>query len=224
MNDIKQSIQYLSQFMLPERFETLQRVVGMRTRHITVCLEDIYQSQNASAVLRSCDAFGLQDVHIVEERNSLSLNKDIVLGTDKWLTLKKYGKRYPNPSMEAINNLRRQGYRIIATNPSEGAATINNFDLEKGKAAIFFGTELTGLSNTVMEQADEFLHIPMYGFVESLNISVCAAVTVQSLTNKLRNSSIEWQLSEYERGELLLEWMKKSVKDSKNILQRQVKE
>ena len=156
-----QLIAYLSEFLKEERLEVLQRSLRFRTRYLTVCLEDIYQSQNASAVLRSCDAFGVQDVHIIEDKNKYQLNPMVARGSSKWLNLHKYNKG-DNPSLEAINSLREKGYRIVATSPHIGDTSLEDFDLTKGKAALVFGTELTGISSTVEQNADEFLKIPMH--------------------------------------------------------------
>ncbi len=219
----QQAISILTECASESRVAILQKVLAERTRHITVCLEDLYQAQNASAVLRSCEAFGVQDVHIVERRNTFTLHKDIVMGANKWLTLHKYKPhKYENPTREAITQLRDKGYRIVATTPHEGSVSLQELDLTKGKVALFFGTERTGLSEDALQGADEFMTVPMYGFVESLNISVCAAITLQNLTQRLRTDSVAWQLNPEERDELMLLWLKKSVRHSEEILKRQL--
>ncbi|MCK4543523.1 MAG: TrmH family RNA methyltransferase, partial [Spirochaetales bacterium] len=109
-------INYLIGFITPERHARMQAVLAKRTRYLTVVLEDLYQAHNASAVLRSCDGFGVQDVHIVEGRNSFRVNEEIALGTAQWLTLHRYKGRQNN-SREAVKTLRKQGYRIVATSP-----------------------------------------------------------------------------------------------------------
>ncbi len=213
----KQLIAYLSEFLKEERLEVLQSSLRFRTRYLTVCLEDIYQSQNASAVLRSCDAFGVQDVHIIEDKNKYQLNPMVTRGSSKWLNLYKYNNG-SNPSLDAINSLKEKGYRIVATSPHIGDTSLEDFDLTKGKAALIFGTELTGISSTVEQNADEFLKIPMHGFVESLNISVSAAIILHYLMLKLRNANISWQLSKDEQESLLLQWLKISIRESEKII------
>ncbi|MDR0661289.1 MAG: RNA methyltransferase [Prevotellaceae bacterium] len=214
-----QLIEYLSEFVKEERLEVLQSNLRFRTRYLTVCLEDIYQSQNASAVLRSCDAFGIQDIHIIEDKNKYQLNPMVTRGSSKWLDLHKYNKG-ENLSIDVINSLREKGYRIVATSPHIGDTSLEDFDLSKGKAALIFGTELTGISQIVEENADEFLKIPMYGFVESLNISVSAAVILHYLTLKLRNTNISWRLGKEEQESLLLQWLKLTIRESEKIIQR----
>ena len=216
---IKDLIQYLTGFATPERFELFNRIIANRTRYMTVALEDIYQAHNASAVLRSCDCFGVQDVHVIENSNEYNVSPDVAVGSDKWLNLYKYNE-LENNTLDAINKLKKNGYRIIATTPHTDDVDLNNFDIEKGKFALFFGAELPGLSDIVMDNADEYLKIPMYGFTESFNISVSAALTMHTLYNKLINSDVKWHVSTEEKEEIILEWLKKSIKSSDELLER----
>jgi len=214
----KELIKYLEQFTTNERIIQFNKVLENRTKYITIALEDIYQSQNASAVLRTSECFGLQNIHIIENKNEYQLNPDVVQGSSKWLNLKKFSNK-ENNTLEAIKKLKAQGYRIIATTPHTKDVSLEDFDIEKGKFALFFGTEGTGLSDEMMKSADEFLRIPMYGFTESFNISVSAAIILQHLVYKLRNSDIKWQLSDSEIDELKLEWLKKSIKSSTMLIE-----
>lgn len=211
-------INFLQQFTSKNRLAVFNKVIANRTRYITIVLEDIYQSQNASAVLRTSDCFGIQDIHIIENKNKYDINPDVALGSSKWVDLFRYNKN-ENNTLEAINNLRKKGYRIVATTPHIGDINLDNFDLKKGKVALFFGTELTGLSDLMIENADEYLKIPMYGFTESFNISVSAAIIIHHLTSKLRTSEINWQLSKHEYEELKLDWLKKTVKSSSMLIE-----
>lgn len=210
-------IEELSGFITQRRRERFERVLDFRTRYITIVLEDIYQSQNASAVLRTCECFGIQDVHIIENRNTYNLNPDVVLGATKWLNLRKYNSLGYN-SPEAMRDLRGKGYRIVATTLNEKAVPLPKFDLQAGKCALFFGTELTGLTDPVLEQADEFLKIPLYGFTESFNISVSAAIILNQLTMNLHQSDLSWRLSKDEREEQLLDWLKNSIRGGDRIV------
>lgn len=210
-------INFLEQFTSDNRSETFDKVIENRTRYITVALENIYQSHNASAVLRTADCFGIQNIHIIENNNKYDVNPEVALGSSKWLNLIRYNKT-ENNTLEAIHKMRDKGYRIIATTPHKGDVNLENFDLNKGKVALFFGTELTGLSDVVIENADEYLKIPMYGFTESFNISVSAAIILHYLTGKLRNSNINWQLDKHEKEELKLDWLIKSIKSSSMLV------
>lgn len=217
----KELIQYLSEFVTKERFSLFNKTIKERTQYLTVVLEDIFQPHNASAVLRSCDCFGVQDVHIIENKNEYSVNPDVALGSSKWLDLYKYNSE-KNNTLTAINSLKEKGYRIIATTPHTDDVNLEDFHIEKGKFALMFGSEQPGLSNIAMENADEFLKIPMSGFTESFNISVSAAICLHHLSWKLKQSDIEYKLSEPEQDEIILEWLKQSIKDSETIIRKYI--
>ena len=206
-------ILYLSQFVTPERIELYHRVLDERTRYFTVVLEDIYHSQNASAVVRSCDCFGVQDLHTIENRNEFNMSERVARGSDNLLTHRQYNTLGKNNSLEALTQLKSDGYRIVATTPRPGAVSLSDFDVCKGKFALVFGTEFTGISEIVAQQADEFLTIPMVGFTESLNISVSAAIIINHMATKIRQAeNINWKLNATEKEELLLEWIKQRIK------------
>ena len=209
-------LNYLSTLITPERLKLFDRIIEDRTRYITVVLEDIFQSQNASAVLRSCDCFGIQDVHIIENRNKFTLDTEVSLGSSKWLTMKKYNKK-ENNSLNAIKQLKKQGYKIVATTPHINDLELNNFNITSQKTALVFGSELPGVSEIIMNEADEFLKIPMYGFTESFNISVSAAIILHHLTLKMRNSEVKWHLNDVEKTEIKLQWLRNSIKKVKLI-------
>jgi tRNA (guanosine-2'-O-)-methyltransferase len=197
----------------------MQNIILHRTRYLTVVLEDIFQPHNASAVLRTCECFGIQDVHIIENKNQYTINPDVVMGSDKWITLVKYNSKIFNTQM-AINDLRKKGYRIIATTLSNKATPLDKFNPVDRPCAIFFGTELTGLSKEVLKQADEHLNIPIYGFTDSFNISVSVAIILHNLLDRIRSSEINWQLSDSEKEEVLLQWLKNSIKRSELLIEK----
>ncbi len=213
-------INYLSEFATPRRVQLFKTVAANRTRYITPVLEDIYQPQNASAVLRTCECSGIQDIHIIEERNRFQLNPDVELGAAQWLSMYKYNKPGGTNATDAIQNLKKNGYRIVATTPHGKDVSLDNFNLADGKVALLFGTELKGLTDQALSQADEFVRIPMTGFTESFNISVSVAIVTYTLMRELRNSYLPWKLSETEQKELVLEWLRKSIKDSELLEKR----
>ncbi len=204
-------LDYLSGFITPHKLKRFDEVIQQRTRYITVVLEDIYQPHNASAVLRTCDCVGVQDVHIIENQNTYTVNPDVALGSSKWLTLHKYSGN-ENNTPEAIHSLREKGYRIVATTPHKDDVTLQELSLENGPVALIFGTEMRGLTSSSLDLADEFMKIPMHGFTESFNISVSAALTLFYLTEKLRHSGINWRLSDEEITEVKLQWAREVVK------------
>jgi len=202
---------YLSVFITKRRMGRMEKVLGQRTRYLTVVLEDIYQSQNASAVLRSCECFGIQDVHIIENRYQFELNPEVVLGASKWLSLYRYGG-CSNNTIECLSQLKEKGYRLIATTPHKKEYKPANLPLDQ-KTALLFGTELEGLTADAIKMADGYLRIPMQGFTESFNISVSVAISLYHLTNRLRDSIKGWELDGEESSALLFEWMYKSVRN-----------
>ena len=207
----KELIKYLESFVSPRRVKLFNSNLLNRTRYITVALEDIYQLHNASAILRTCDCLGIQDAHIIENNNQYQLNSEISLGAEQWLSIFKYN-RSGNNTQKAIASLKKNGYRIVATSSHSKNTNLNAFDLSKGKVAFVFGTELSGITCTVEEMADELIKIPMYGFTESFNISVSAAILLFHFTTILRNSNIDWKISDEEKTEIKLDWLRKSIK------------
>lgn len=205
-------IEFLSEFVTAERLALFNKILSFRTNYLTVVLEDIYQTQNASAVVRSADCFGIQNVHVIENKHTFQVNPDVVRGASNWVTVNRYNRTEMN-TPEALQKLRRQGYRIVVASPHECDVNLEDFDLEKGKAAIVFGCERPGLTEWASKEADEFMKIPMVGFTESLNVSVSAAVVMHHLTHKLRNrSAIHWQLSDTDRQKEMLAWLRMSIK------------
>jgi len=216
----KKLLGYLSEVVNEQRLQLFERVIANRTNYISVVLEDIFQPQNASAVLRSCDCLGVQNIHIIENRNTFQVDTEVAMGSSKWLTMHTYNN-YGNNSLEALRHLKNSGYRIVATTPHSNDVELPDFDVSKGKFALVFGSELPGISETIKNEADEFLRIPMFGFTESYNISVSAAIILYSLTQKMRNTTgLNWQLTDEEITDIKIAWMKSTAKGSHLIEQR----
>lgn len=206
-------LEHLESFLSQRRRDLFQKVINQRTNHFTVATQDVYQLHNTSAVIRSCDVFGLQNIHVVEEVNKKKIDREIAMGAQKWVDINRY-----TSTKACIKTLREQGYKIVATSPHRGT-TLQDFDISH-RAALFFGTERDGLSEEVLQEAEVFIQIPMYGFTESLNISVSAAIILQHLTARLRQSDISWQLSEEEKLAKRFDWVQKNLKNSKEIIER----
>lgn len=210
----KQLFEYLQTFLTPRRKTLFEEVLSQRTRHFTVVTEDVYQLHNASAVMRSCEIFGIQDMHVIEGKFGNRVDSEIAMGAQKWVDL----YRYKN-TQECVEHLREKGYQIVATTPHNNSQYLHEFDV-KQKSAFFFGQEKYGLSPEILEQADSYLKIPMHGFTESLNISVSAAIVLQSLVTKMRTENITWQLQDSEKIEIEMDWTKKSIKSVTQIIER----
>lgn len=204
-------LDFLENILTDNRKEKFLKVLQNRTNHFTVAIEDVFQMHNASAVMRSCEVFGIQKLNVIEQRYGKSIDKEIAMGAQKWVDINSF-----DTVSACITDLRNKGYQIIATTPHENDCLLEDFDITK-PSALFFGTERDGLSEEILQQADGFLKIPMVGFTESLNISVSAAIILQNLSTRLRNSNVSWQLSEDEILNKRLAWAKNSIKDIKRI-------
>ncbi|WP_372936782.1 TrmH family RNA methyltransferase [Seonamhaeicola sp.] len=207
-------VEYLESYLTENRRTRFNKVLSQRTKHFTVATEDVYQLHNTSAVIRSCDVFGIQEVNIIEEQNTKRIDREIAMGAQKWVDLNRY-----HSVKDCIIDLKKEGYQIVATTPHTNDCELHDFDVTK-KSCFFFGRETEGLSEEVLESADCFLKIPMFGFTESLNISVSAAIILQHVTTKLRQTNINWQLSETEIQEKKLDWIAKTIKSYDDIVKR----
>lgn len=204
--------EYFSRFISEHKKNFVEQVLEQRTRHITMVLEDIYQSQNASAVIRTCECMGIQDVHIIENASKYTVNRRVLKGSYKWVDLIRHRGKQRNNTAACFDTLRANGYTIAATDPSPEGVSIHELGVND-KIAIVMGNELHGTSSYALEHADVKINIPMYGFTESLNISVSAAICLNTLIPALRKSDVNWQLSEAEKDEIRLNWLRKMVRN-----------
>jgi tRNA (guanosine-2'-O-)-methyltransferase len=202
--------QYLEGFVSERRRGRLKEVLEERTNHVTVVLEDVYQSHNFSAVLRSADIFGIQSINFIENRNKYKISEDVSMGSTQWLTLNRYQK-HENNTKACLSELKAKGYKIVATSLHKNSVSLSELDVTQ-PIALVFGTELTGITKDVEDMADEFVKLPMYGFTESFNISVCAALCMYELSTKIRKEVPNYHLSDLEKEDIYIEWLKASVK------------
>lgn len=207
-------IEYLSQFVVENRLEKIDAIIENRTRYITLAIEDLYQTHNTNAVLRSAECFGVQDVHVINVDYPFEINKEISMGAAKWLNIHAY-----NSTENCIQNLKQKGYKIIATLPAEKDTFIQQLDLSS-PLAFLFGTEKKGLSDEAIRYADEFVKIPMYGFTESYNVSVSSALVMMNIVERLRGSNISWQLTNDEKNEIKLQFLRASIREVEKIEKR----
>lgn len=207
-------LNYLEGFLTESRKEKFLKILENRTNHFTIAMEDVYQLHNTSAVMRSCEVFGIQELNVVEQKFGKRIDTEIAMGAQKWVDINRF-----NSMQNCMDSLREKGYQIIATTPHNDSCMLHEFDITK-RSAIFFGTEKEGLSQEVIDQADGYLKIPMVGFTESLNISVSAAIIIQDITNRLRQSGLNWQLTAEEILQKRLTWTRNSIKDIKRIEER----
>ncbi|MBO5716638.1 MAG: RNA methyltransferase [Alistipes sp.] len=212
---LRERLDYMTQFLTEERREVLRRTLSQRTHYMRIMTENMFHPQNASAIMRHCEAFGIQQIHTVEDRCKFDPSVNIVRGTQKWVDVEHH-----DTTKEALEALKAEGYRIVATTPHRCSSTPETFDVTKGKFALVFGTEHAGISDEVIEAADEFLMIPMCGMVESLNVSASAAILIYMLSERIRQQTDNWQLGDSEALKLLTRWTMSSVRDYERILRR----
>lgn len=214
----KELIDYLSSFIADRRKTRMDEVIAQRTDHLRIVLENVYQAHNASAVLRSCDCFGIQNVHFIENRNRLRISDDVAMGSSNWLTIERHNQK-ENNTADALRHLKSLGYRIVATTPHKNDFTIDTLPVDN-KMALVFGTEIDGISQDVFDMADEFVRIPMYGFTESFNVSVCAALCMYELTTRIRKTVPDYLLSEEEQINVYFEWLRGSVEHGDALVRK----
>ena len=207
-------LDYLEGFLTDSRKEKFLKILESRTNHFTIAMEDVFQLHNTSAVMRSCEVFGIQELNVVEQKFGKRIDTEIAMGAQKWVDVNRF-----STIQNCIDAMKEKGYQIIATTPHNDSCMLQEFDITK-RSAIFFGTERDGLSQEVIDQADGYLKIPMVGFTESLNISVSAAIIIQDITNRLRQSEIDWKLTPDEILQKRLTWTRNSIKDIKRIEER----
>jgi tRNA (guanosine-2'-O-)-methyltransferase len=221
-DDIRQrETEFLSSYITEHKIELIEKVLAQRTRFITIALEDIYQPQNASAVVRSADCFGIQNVHVIEGRNAFDPNPQVLQGSAKWVDIVKHTGQ-GNNTAACFKSLKDNGYSIIGTTPHRNGVSLADFVVDR-PVALVFGTEDTGLSDYAMEHVDEYLRIPMYGFTESYNLSVSAAICLYQLTSRLYKSYLNWHLPADEMADLRLVWYKKVVRRSEDLIRENFK-
>lgn len=215
-----EELEFLESYLTDSRKQKIYKVAENRTRHLTVVLEDIYHSHNASAVIRTCDCFGIQDLHVIENEKRNRVNKGVTQGAGKWINLHHYNKE-KNNTEACLSSLKEQGYLIAAaTLDKTKSIKLEDLPIDKTRLALCFGCEEFGLSNIAHRMSDYNVSIPMYGFTQSFNISVTVALCLQVLRERLNNLDINWHLSEKEEKELIFEWTFKSVKNSELLLKR----
>lgn len=219
-NDQKVALtNYFAQFISQPRRDTIEKVLALRTKFVTVILEDIFQSQNGSAVIRTCECMGLHQIHIIENKSYYDLNTKVLKGANKWMNLTKYSAKGQNNTELCFKQLREAGYKIFATDPNADGISIDDVPTDQ-RLAILLGNELNGTSEYALAHADATVKIPMYGFTESLNISVSAAICLHTVMPKIRRSNLHIGFSEEEIQQTRYEWYRKAIRKP-DILERE---
>lgn len=204
--DAAKVVQVLGSMVTPERLARIREVVARRTHRVTLVLEDITDPHNTSAVLRSCDAFGIQRVHVVAGKRGFQAARAITKGAHRWLDVIRH-----DTGADAVRALQADGFVVLAASmegtvpPSELART--------PKVAIVMGNEHRGPTAETRAVVDGTYAIPMRGFSDSLNVSVAAAITLHAATEGHQS-----ELSEAEREVLIARYLMHSVGDAETVL------
>ncbi|WP_281615441.1 RNA methyltransferase [Flammeovirga sp. SubArs3] len=210
--ETKGLIEYLKDFATPNKKEVIGKVLAERTNHLTVLLEEIYKPQNAAAVVRTCDCFGIQQMHVIDEEDKFQLSTSVAKGSAKWIDINKY-----KSLEESVSHLKKAGYKIVATSPHTDM-TLDDLPVDES-LALMFGNEFEGLTDEAMEAADYKIKIPMHGFAESFNISVSAALVLNHLSTKMRKDpTINWALTDEEKKVIEMAWIYKSIKHVDSVI------
>lgn len=166
-------------FLEPARKARIDAVVANRTRTLTVVMEAFCDPQNVNAVLRTCEAFGIQELHAIEgPMKPYDRNKKISQNADKWLDVRRWSS-----TRECLSHLRAEGFAVYVTHLDEGVRPLGALPFA-GKVALVFGSEHRGVSDDALALADASYVIPMRGFVQSLNVSVAAAISIATAVER----------------------------------------
>lgn len=213
-------VEYLEQYITPEKWQKIQSIARDRTRYVTVVLENIRQELNMSAALRSIECFGLQDAYVIDSHaNKTRVRPKVTKGSDQWLTIKRYRGHADEATLQCFEALKAEGYRIVATMPHVSGQYISQVPLDT-KIALVFGSESSGISTYAQAHADAYAAIPMYGFTQSFNVASSVGMCLYDLMLRLRTSAYPWHLSDDERVELYYQWIKKMVRHADLIEKR----
>jgi tRNA (guanosine-2'-O-)-methyltransferase len=220
--EIKQElINHLFEYITENKRKKIEEISAFRTRYLTLVLEDIEESKDASAVIRTCDCFGIQEINIVENNSRYRINPDVTMGSSKWIDINQFKspklpeKPTDNTSI-CLDFLKTKNYKIIAMTPNPAAISLEELPVDH-KIALMFGSEEKGLSEMALKKADFRVRIPSYGFSESYTISVSAAISINFLMAKILNSGIPIFLTETELIDLKLKWIKKVIKKAEML-------
>lgn len=188
------------------RRDLLKRVVEQRTRHFTFVLEDLKDPHNISAVIRTSEVFGFQDVHVISEVNPYRVGRSVLKGSYKWLDIYSYSKR-----ARCLQGLKAKGYRIAVASTAPESTSLDLVDLS-APTAFYLGSEVMGNHPDTLAAADVRFRIPQYGLTESMNVSVCAGVLAANLDAFLKaRGRAEFGLAPAERDALLAAFYERSA-------------
>ena len=213
-NRLQETFDYLKQFLTDERLSKIEHFSQESSDFVLPVMEDVYQFRNAAAIVRSVEACGFHHVVALEEENVFNPNLKVTKGAETWVKVEKMSN-----NLDSLKEIKNRGYKILAVSPENNATMLPDYKV-KEPIALVFGTELEGVSDEILDFADETLAIPMFGFTKSFNVSVAAAICMYELKQKLMKSGIDYKLSEEKLLEMKIRWTVNSIRSGEELLER----
>lgn len=214
---LTQIFEYLKQFLTEKRLYKIQYFSERSSDFVLPIIGDVYQFRNAAAIVRSVEACGFHKVVALEEENIFEPNLRVTKGADTWVEVEKMSHQ-----ISSLQKIRERGYKILAVSPERNAKLLPDYNI-KEPTALVFGTEKEGVSEEFLDFADETLAIPMYGFTESFNVSVAAAICMYDFKQKLIKSDLDYFLKDEKLLQTRIRWAVNSIRSGEEILNQYLK-
>ena len=208
----RETFGYLKQFLTDERLQKIEHFAAESSNFVLPVMEDVYQFRNAAAIVRSVEACGFHKIVAMESENVFNPNLRVTKGAETWVEVEKLPHH-----LDSLKEIKNRGYKILEVSHENNPTMIPDYQINE-PVALVFGTELEGVTDEILEFADETLAIPMYGFTKSFNVSVAAAICVYELKQKLIKSNIDYKLSEEKLWRMKVRWAVNSIRSGVEIL------
>lgn len=218
MEDLAKTFEYLKQFLTDERLRKIDHFSPESSDFVLPVMDDVYQFRNAAAIIRSVEACGFHKVVAMEEENVFDPNLTVTKGAETWVEVEKMPK-----NIDSLQKIKDRGYKILAVSLEKNAVMLPDYQITE-PIALVFGTEMAGVSEEVIDFADETLAIPMYGFTRSFNVSVAAGICMYELKQKLINSNIDYKLGEEKLLKMKIRWAVNSMQSGQQIFQKYLRD
>ncbi|MGZ5196751.1 MAG: TrmH family RNA methyltransferase [Kaistella sp.] len=214
----QQTFDYLKQFLTHDRLTKIEHFAPESSDFVLPVMEDIFQFRNAAAIVRSVEACGFHKIVAMESENEFNPNLRVTKGAETWVEVEKMPHH-----LDSLQEIKNRGYKILAVSPEKNATMLPDYELT-GPVALVFGTEKEGVTEEILDFADETLAIPMYGFTRSFNVSVAAAICFYELKQKLIKSNLDYKLSEEKLWKMKIRWAKNSINSGEEIYQKYLRD
>ncbi|ANF49779.1 rRNA methyltransferase [Chryseobacterium glaciei] len=218
MEDLAKTFEYLKQFLTDERLRKIDHFSPESSDFVLPVMDDVYQFRNAAAIIRSVEACGFHKVVAMEEENVFDPNLTVTKGAETWVEVEKMPK-----NIDSLQKIKDRGYKILAVSLEKNAVMLPDYQITE-PIALVFGTEMAGVSEEVIDFADETLAIPMFGFTRSYNVSVAAGICMYELKQKLINSNLDYKLSDEKLLKMKIRWAVNSMQSGQQIFQKYLRD